>query len=448
MTVSVVEFIFGLIFFIVPFFLVLRFEDKFKGFLYVSLGWILFQISIALLTQYFGVFTYGVVAGINLIGTVASVIAFWRTPQIARVPHNPEKPSTSRTSSRFSSGLWIIKKNWIVGVAFAIVFFELFSVHYFYTGIVSTINGFETVSQNSYNYPFFSDEYVGVALAEYSIRSHSLPLVDPLNANAPFANMLFVFFSVTAELLLLFGMNPLTGYPIFALVAGLVICLLSYIYLRRLRVSAFPASIAVMTVPLIINGANLPGIWFYLPFILGFVIFLLGLLAFGLRDGRDQNRFFIIASVISLVIYPPMIVFIVPVAIVIFRNYKTTVTRSIVAVVLILVAVLSALEIPFIKTGVSFIFRNNLVGGIPSFPIWIVMPWFILPFALLGMWRLLKSKRYELPAAVVVGLAFWVAYRLHYERFYYRLSALLKLRHFFSSCVPVWALVFLLKKSK
>jgi hypothetical protein len=436
MSSSIPAFAFGLILFIIPFCVALCFKNKIRGFLCLCTGIAAFHIIVALATQYFGIFNYEVIAGINLAAAIVSLIIFahvWaKSPAAIRFQKYPPK-SRGRNQNQ--------KKNWIAIAAFAIVFFELFSVHYFYTGIISGINGFGTVSESSYQYPMFSDEWVGVALTGYSIRSHSLPLVDPLDHDKPFNNFLFVFYSVSAEALLLFGMNPLTGYSVLAIASGLAICFLVFAYLRSARVSVFAASVSVMIVPLIVNAANLPGIWSYMPFVAGFGAFLPGLAVLNFeneakKDARKEARketqreakfdkyVFIASSLISIALYPPMIVFIVPAAIFAFwrrsaapaKRMQTKTTHVfyaaaiIAAVAIALFGTFVVENSSFITEGLSLIFRNNLVGGIPSFPIWQVVPWFVLILSLAGIAVEIRNKRFALAASTCVGLLFWVFY--------------------------------------
>ncbi len=117
-------------------------------------------------------------------------------------------------------------------VAFLVIIFELSSIHYHYTGIVAQVNGMNAVTDSSYAYPYYSDEWVGISLTQYSIASHHLPMKNPLDADKPFSNPLVVFYSLAAELLLLFNLNPLTGWAVLALANGLFVCVLVYIVVR------------------------------------------------------------------------------------------------------------------------------------------------------------------------------------------------------------------------
>ncbi len=131
-------------------------------------------------------------------------------------------------------------------ITFLVIFFELFSIHYNYSGTVATINGQDTVSHSFYPYPYYSDEWVGVSLTEYAIQHHAVPMINPFDNNKPFANPLVVFYSLTALLFFIFGINPLTGWALFALINGLIICILTYLISRKLGGSVFASGIAML----------------------------------------------------------------------------------------------------------------------------------------------------------------------------------------------------------
>jgi hypothetical protein len=384
-----IESILGIFLILIPFCLVFCFEDKIRGFVSVFVGLVTAHLLIAIGTQLFGVFTYQVVVLCNAIVALGSVYVFARYKKVL--------PNAT-----------VFKPNWFGIIACCIIFWELFSVHYFYTGIIVDNYGADAATHATYQYPYFSDEYAGIAFTGYSIRTHTLPLADPLNSDGPFTNILVGFFSVLAEVFLIVHVSPIDGYVPLAIVAGLLSCLLVYLYLRSLKVDPFSAWCAVLVLPLIVNGANLPGMWSVLPFIGGLILFIAGLVAFETKN--------LVASVgafmISLILYPPMIVFVAPVALFFLfdqsikknpQHFKTIIYAGIVSVIAIVAA--------FVFTGAySLILRDNIVGGIPSFPIWIIMPWFALPFALLGGYVCIKQKNYLLAAPLATGIIFWIAY--------------------------------------
>ena len=176
--------IFGLILISTPFLLTFYFKNRILGFLYILTISSVFQIFLGLVSQYFHFFRYPIILGIQS-ATALLVIVFY-----------------IRNKHKFS---FKIKIDWVVIVAAAIIIFELWSVHYFYTGEISTIYGNKKVSQISYPYPSFSDDWAGVAFTSYSINNNSLPTTNPLLdgiRDKDFRNIFIAFFAGLATIFL------------------------------------------------------------------------------------------------------------------------------------------------------------------------------------------------------------------------------------------------------
>ncbi|KKP89322.1 MAG: hypothetical protein UR91_C0004G0016 [Candidatus Nomurabacteria bacterium GW2011_GWC2_35_8] len=387
----------GIILTLVPFLLVFYFKDKFRIFLYIIAFDFAFHILIAFFTQVFHIFTYPVIITIHTlvaIGVVSFMIKF---------------------KEKFSK----IKINWFLILAVVIIFFELWSVHNFYTGPVNTINGSDTVSQSTYVYPYFSDEWIGASLENYSIKNNSLPTVNPLDANKYFKNPMLVFFSVISEFFLLFNLNPIFHVSFFALFSGIFVCLSIYLILKSFGIGNFISIFTILSIPFITNGANLPGIWYLMPFLVSFIFFIISLIGIN----SDDKKLSWITTFLSLVIYPPMVVFIVPVFIADYftknisdhevrvRNFSMNLSVILCAGVFVSIVVFWGSEASlFIKNIFTYLFRTNLDGGIPSFPIWNIIPIIFFPFILLGIWEILKKKLYFILGPIIVGFIFWLFY--------------------------------------
>lgn len=300
-------------------------------------------------------------------------------------------------------------------LAFTIISLELSSIHYSYSGTVSTIEGQDVVTNSYYPYPYYSDEWVGVSLTEYSIHNNALPLVNPLDSNKHFANPLMVFYSVVAELFLVFGMNPLTGWAVFALINGLITSILVYKISRALGINAFAASIAMLSVPLITNATNAPGIWFFVPFLGSLSIFLLAILL----TLKKELWFALIAYTLSLMLYPPMVVFILPTIlgiILLNKNNRNKILSAGIGVIILGAGFISIFLISnygWIKATqllTSWVIRHNLDGGIPYLAIWNIVPIPLLALACIGIIISFKKKLYQILFPVCVGLVMWVVY--------------------------------------
>ena len=387
----------GIILLLIPFLLVFCFKDRLWGFLYVLTGDITLHLVVALLTQLSHLFLYQIIIAVHLI--VAAVTFFILIKK--------------KISFKFHI-------NWFAIFAFIIIIFELWSVHFLYTGTVSTVNGYQPAVKSVYPYPYFSDEWVGVSLSNYSIENNSLPTANPLingDSRENLPNVFVCFFSLISELFLLLSVSPLLGYPFFAIGAGFIICLLVYVLLRANKIRPMPSLLAALCIPYIVNGSNLPGIWYFLPFIGGSILFLLSLIGLSMRERPVAW----ISGFLALLLYPPLIVLIGPTFIVEVlsdKELKSDHKLKYAAFGLLAVACAALVTIflqkydlkDFLSLIFSYLFRVNQDGGIPSYAIWNVIPIAILPFALLGLMEAFKKRALFVLTPVLVGLSFWGVY--------------------------------------
>lgn len=386
----------GLILMIIPLFLALFFKDRLKGFLTVIAGIITLHLFLSIFTQALHIFSYELIIFVHsVIALVVLTILFIRRNRFAKLNFNI---------------------NWIAIFALLIVGFQFWSAHYSYTGTISAFNGYQEVTNNAYIYPYYSDEWVGVSLINYSIENKSLPLVNPLWPDDRFPNPTFPFFSFFSEMFLLLQLNPLVVYSILAILSGTLICFLSYLILRKMNVGVPASLLATLSIPYIISGANLPGLWYFIPLIAGLIFLLFSLLSL---VSSHKNLCFLY-SILSIIFYPPIIVFALPIMIVCSlenKELKNNTGIFISFVSLIGVFVIASLFIfPDVHplslkdSIVSLVFRTNLQGGIPRFDIFTIIPIWILFFSLFGLWNQIKIRRYYLILPVIIGLTFWIIY--------------------------------------
>jgi len=387
----------GLIILLIPFLLIFCFTNRWRGFLYILSLTSLWHLCLALISQALNIFYYELIFILNALLSIASIIILIK--------------KTNKSSYKF-------KINYFVIIAFCIIFFELWSVHYFYSGPVSNINEQTQETRITIPYPYFSDEWVGVSLVNYSIEKNALPSGNPLvkaDKYNHFSNILIGFFSLVAEIVLLLRLNPLTAYPIMALSSGILICFLVYIILKINGLKNIPTTLGALCVPLIINGSNLPGIWYFLPFTGGLIFFLTSLGALSLKDWK----LFLISSFLAIFLYPPITIFIIPSIIGFLINNQSAKNKLKISL-LSLLAFFSAaiLIIVFQKSKIvslgelirPTIIYNSLDYGIASYPIWLVIPFVILPFSLFGLYNFYKKKQLYIAAPITTGLFFWLIY--------------------------------------
>jgi len=392
----------GVLLISVPFLLIFRFNNRLLGFSCILGSLLVVHLSIGFLTQFFHIFTYPVIITIHSIIALATLyILRYKSPSIS----------------------FKLNFNWFVILSFIIIFFELWSVHFFYTGTVSSINGYKYVSQSSNPYPYFSDEWIGVSFSNYSIENNALPIVNPLNKNNNFPNIFVSFFSLIAELFLVLNISPLLGYAYFSIFSGFIICLLLFVIMRISKIGLFASTITSLCLPFIINGLNLPGIWYLLPYTGGLILFLLSLIGFLSK----KNFFAYSMGIVSLLLYPPILVLLVPTFLFYIIsnreldfNYKTKII-----LLGFLFAVLMAVFIVFSQSKninsllgilISSVWRMNLDGGIPTYYIWNIIPIILIPFIFIGIFKTLKEKTNIILIPVIIGIILWFIYT--FSQFY------------------------------
>ncbi len=400
--------ILGLVLFLVPFLLIYRFKDKILGFAYILSFVIGFHLLTAVITQFFHVFSYGVVLGINLV--VSAIVL------------------TKLNFKELLKNIKGIKIDWILISVIIILFIQLFSVHYNYTGKVTTVvEPYSEVRNMKYVYPYFSDEWYAVSFVGYSIESHNLPLANPLWYNSPFPNLELPFHSFVSEIILLLNLEPLTQYTLLTIFTGMLICLLVYFILRVNKIGRFSSAVAGLSVPYIINGANLPGIWTLVPLIIGIISMLLGFLFMSL----NSRKMIWFMAFLTLIFYPPLFVFYIVALSFYFislkdlsKKEKIKTISAYFAICIVVSLILFGFvysRMPSLLDSVSHIFSKIFyetftIDFIPDFLILKVIP---IPIILLfgfGMFKIIKRK-FWLAAPVLVGLVYWVLYSRFTWRF-------------------------------
>jgi hypothetical protein len=259
---------------------------------------------------------------------------------------------------------------------------------------------------------------VGVSLTEYAIENHALPMVNPLDSNTFFANPLVVFYTLTALILGILGINPLIGWAVLALLNGLLICILIYLISRRYGASVFASNVAMLSVPLITNGTNAPGIWFFVPFLGSLTIFLFAILLTLNKKTWPALGMYIF----SLILYPPMVLFIIPslIGLILYNRSELNKSKNILYASMGGTIIGSGFVSLFfvhsygwtgtLKLLTSWIIRQNLDGGIPSLSIWNIIPIPLLILACVGIGIVIKKRMYAILLPIFVGIVMWIIY--------------------------------------
>ena len=392
------EVIIGLLLATSPFLLLLISQNKIRTLARLVVWVASFNIALTIITQATGIFIYPVILTIHII--VACLVA----AVLIKKRHS----------------ISISKPNIALIIAIFIIFFQLWTVHYNYSGEVQTIRGPQIVEKSSYGYPKFSDEWITAAIVERSLTEKSLPTTNPLMPSEPFFNLLLPFHSLLSGIFLLLNLSPVYQYSLASIATGILTCLALYILMRRLDIGSIPSILSILMVPFITNSANLPGIWFLLPYNVSLILFLILLISIREKD----NLNIICSAALTTTLYPPMALFIVPALIACFfiENRPTKLVISISSILVLLAGATIFLAfsdiakdniaIQAIKNG---IFHKNLDGGIVSYSIWDIMPIISLPLIALGIYELVRKKVYIIIGPILVGAAYWIFYSVYMD---------------------------------
>ncbi len=399
--------IWGFILIIVPFFAIFFYSSLREGFIKVFSFVFTFNLALSIITQIFHIFNLPVIIGSHIAFIlILYIFVYFRTKK--------SQDTLQKSSSLLKNGF---KNNWILLIGLFIIFAQLFSVHYLYTGPVQTIRGEKVVSKSNYFFPFVSDEWVTISEIKYSLENNSLPIVNPLDHNIPITNLLFAFPSLLTEIFLITGLNPLTHYWIASILFGLFLCFSVYLLLRAYNLNSKISVMTILFIPYITNSGNMLALWSLLPFTLGTILLIWQLLA----QRYNYNLYAIIFAILALIIYPPMVVFVIPALFIYLylslKERKKNILKFIIPVSIIFIVFLLFFYLFFNKAGLDiigimkgYIIRPNLDIGIISYPIWHIIPVIVIIFAILGIYQSIKNKYYQLLTVFVVGILYWILY--------------------------------------
>jgi hypothetical protein len=359
-----------------PFVLVFLFRDAARGFLYGVVSFFSIHFSVSFITQYLNIFEYkNVVLVFLALAAIAFAMMALLGQKMRRPPFDP-----------------------VVAFVFFCIGLQLWSVHYNYTGPVQTLNGTSYVSSDSYAYPLFSDEWVAGSLSRHVIETGGLPLVNPFVPGSSFVNLLLPFHVFVSQFFLLLQMDPVSDFAVLPIFLGILTCMASYAFLRNYGISRNASLVAVALIPFITQSSSLPGIWFALPYVIG----LLCLLAHIVGVSKKDAYLTVFGAIASFLFYPPIIVFLAPVAL-----YFMVTSKRYLMLSLSIALMAGAL---FFSDVHSRVVRENLDGGILNLPITLIIPILLLPFVCAGLYALLRKRAYELFIPLCVGMSLWAFY--------------------------------------
>lgn len=385
-----------------PLLLLRFFDDKKSGFIYILFFEILFQTSLAVFTQFFGIFYFWVIFLFNLIVVVAVAFYIW-------------KKREKRTE---------FKMDWVLLFVISVSFLCLYQVHYNYTGKISLATD-QTISYHNiknmvYPYPYFSDEWDAVSMINYSINSHKLPFVNPLNNNFYF-NFAAPFYSFLSTILLMTKAEALLSYNFISIFINILIIVAGYLFLRINKISDVVAGISALSLLYIASAANLPGFWHLIPIHLGILFSLLGFCFMSL----NKTKLSVASAILVLLFYPPMILFYgLALAVFLFDriNFKEKKSQKTIFYLCagIILSILSVYFLYFlsiilpdygmVKALIFRLFYPSLSGNfIPQYTFYYVIPIFSLLFFAFGIYYVFRNLNWFF-SQIILGVCFWILY--------------------------------------
>lgn len=394
----------GVVLLLIPYFLVLNFNNKRDGFFYISSFIIGFHLLLALILQFFGIFNYWAVLIVNLVVCVGVLF---------KVDYGEMKNTD-------------FKLDWIFLIVLVILSIVFYSIHFNFTGEITTFTEpSKQVTSMQYTYPYFSDEWVAISLIKYSIKTGELPKVNPLWYNIPFPMPELAFYSFLSEIFLFLGLNPVTQYVWLSFLSALIICSLMYFLLRVNGVSRSVSGIVALSVPYIINGANLPGLWTLIPVIPGIICLLLSFYFLSIKDMKMSLGI----GFLSLLFYPPLFLIFTPALIAyhfFIKEESEKIKYKSLAIYFGLCCLIALIVLYFFYSGesitglFSLIFSNIIYNAfeknaIPQYIIYKIIPIIIIAFAVFGLFREFK-KRTLVTLPIFIGLLFWIYYSFSLNR--------------------------------
>lgn len=310
-------------------------------------------------------------------------------------------------------------KNWIrvvgptvfVGVAATSV---LIQPHFSYSGYLIDSVGVTLVQNEEVLTPYFSDEWASVAFVDQALTTGGLPTKHPFVEQSSYVSYMTPYFMGLAAFFSTFGFDPILQFAYAPFFLGLVLVYAAYVCARSFGASRVASSIAALTIPFIANSANLAGIWYAIPAHAGLLIFIF---TFSLQKESLQWR--MLGYALSVLLYPPMLVFVIPVALVTEKpKIGLKVLGSVFAtgIVAVIIAAFSSSNSIFhsFKSALKLLVRPlglDFAGDIPLYAPHVVIPAIAIAGCVAAI-PLFTKKMQTVGIAIVVGFIGWIVYSI------------------------------------
>lgn len=399
----------GLLLVLVPFLLVFSKKDFDRSFPALLTYWILIHLGVNFALQISGQFNY---AGIITFHTIIALIIIFKFSLGLKSPFALETDQ--------------IKEGIAVSVVMLAAFICLLQVHYFYSGVYTSVQYHLIVPKvpMQYAYPYFADEWNAVAMIRRLFETEGLPVVNPyFSYPVNFINFELFFHSFIAGFFLLLNLDPVTGYAKLAIGFGIIIIMLCYLILRKSKVSRLSAMVGSLSVLFITNGANLPGLWNLMPVTLGVIGLLLSIYFFVCQKIKQVG----VCLFLMLLFYPPLFaVCFFPLSCAFLFKLKEgkrlvlyfgLIALSVALVLSVIVCASASLGSDlFGHVWSNILFLTGTKGSNPYFnPLWIIP----IPVMILATFGIKEGFRraVAIPFLLYVLIFFWLVYSQTLYRF-------------------------------
>jgi hypothetical protein len=347
-----------------------------------------------------GLLSVGVLQIASIVILAVLIGVLWKRRSLVRLPRHLWVPTAA------------------VALVVGVVATQFASVHVSYTGPVSTTTATSYVVDDTYLYPLFSDEWVTLGIATHVLRD-GMPFSENPFTGKPYVNVLVAFQSFVTGVLGGSGIAFPTAYVLLAVLIGTLTVGLIGILLASFRVPFGFVLLGMIAVPFVVNGANLPMLWYLLPWNVSF-IFLVSTIVLLIER---YNRLSLLVGVLAILLYPPMIVFVVPIFCAYLFFNQSRVERkhllmygggAIAAGAVFFTVTLLVSGVPFVRAFEyvsNFIVRprGESVHMAPPFYVWQVIPIALVPFVFYSFF-IEGKKIWYLRTPVVIGLVGWAIF--------------------------------------
>jgi hypothetical protein len=353
-----------------------------------------------------------------------------------------------------------------------VVFTNLYAIHFNYHGPVSSINSIDYKTKFVNHLPYYSDEWVLIGWVKYSIESKRLPLVNILDADSrPFMHFFSPFVALIGSQFLLSGLDVLDFYTTLHIIFTLLLLFSVYMLMRSYGIGFYASVISTVSVMYIANSANLSVIWHLIPYSAGVLVMIASVYFIeksivynegGFRSNvvRENFRWSILSSLVSVLLYPPIALFILFLYIYIFTRSVLNkdwyimkvllflLTLSVSGLVLIVSLSQSFSLQSILDVFYGFLVRESLtIGSNPSFNILNIIYWLVIVLSSIGL-ILAFRKRFHIVFISIFGLIFWSAHYFYSDVFIIEYSRAVAITSIFFTILSAFALDMVFKSIK